>query len=125
MGETRALGCHPDGRPWEVGLADPNHPERIMDTLPLADQAAATSGAYGFHFDAQGRFNHLLDPRTGRSAGRYGCVTVLMPTATAADALSTAFSMLSADDIYGVLKILGSGQAYLTTLDRRRIALSA
>jgi thiamine biosynthesis lipoprotein len=125
MGEIRALGSPPGGRAWEVGLADPDHPERIMATLPLADQAAATSGAYGFHFDAQGRFNHLLDPRTGQSAGHYGCVTVLMPTATAADALSTAFSLLPADEIHAVLKRLGSGQAHLMTLDRRRIALSA
>ena len=23
MGETRAIGSRPDGRPWEVGVADP------------------------------------------------------------------------------------------------------
>jgi FAD:protein FMN transferase len=125
MGESRALGTRPDGQPWQVGIADPHRPERILSTLPLADQAVATSGAYGFRFDAEGRFNHLLDPKTGRSADRYGSVTVLMPTATAADALSTAFSLMPEDGIQAALKTLGEGQAHITAADGQRLVLSA
>ena len=41
----------------------------------MVDKAVATSGAYGFRFDPDGRFNHLLDPRTGGSARLYKSVT--------------------------------------------------
>ena len=40
------------------------------------------------------RVHHLFDPQTGRSPGHYASVSVLAPTATMADALSTAFSIL-------------------------------
>ena len=125
MGESRVLGSHPDGRPWEVGLSDPDNPGRIAAVMPLIDQAVATSGGYGFRFDQQGRFNHLLDPKTGRSASRYSSVIVVMPTATAADALSTAFSLLPAEDIHAALKRLGEGQVRLTAANGQRITLTA
>ena len=125
MGEIRALGSRLDGQPWQVGLTDPDHPERIAATIPLADQAVATSGSYSFRFDVRGLFNHLFDPRTGRSADRYRSVSVLMPTATAADALSTAFSLMPAEDISAALERLGEGQAQITAADGQRITLPA
>ena len=94
MGEPRAIGARPSGEPWRVGIADPDHPELVGGTLEAMDRAVATSGAYGFRFDPAGRFNHLIDPRTGGSAHLHRSVTVVLPTATAADALSTAFSLL-------------------------------
>ena len=111
--------------PWGVGLTDPDEPRRIAETIPIVDQAVATSGGYGFRFDAKGRFNHLFDPKTGQSASRYRSVTVVMPTATAADALSTAFSLLSAEDINAALTGLGQGRAYITTANGQRMTLIA
>lgn len=99
MGETRCLGTHPSGRPWSVGIADADDAARIRQTLPIVNQAVATSAASGFQFDRDGRFNHLFDPKTGRSARAYRSVTVVAPTATAADALSTAMSLMSPPDI--------------------------
>src|SRR5581483_9592640 len=74
MGETRAIGSRPDGRPWEIGIADPDIVGRTETILPVEDRAVATSGAYGFRFDPEGRFNHLFDPRTGGCADRYRSV---------------------------------------------------
>ena len=113
MGEPRALGSRPSGEPWRVGIADPDDPGRISETLEAVDQAVATSGAYGFRFDPAGRFNHLLDPRTGVSAHLHRSVTVVLPTATAADALSTAFSLLPPTEIRRTLQRLGEGQVHL------------
>jgi len=125
MGEPRAMGSRPSGEPWRVGIADPDDPERIGETLDAVDQAVATSGAYGFRFDREGRFNHLLDPRTGRSAHRYRSVTAVMPTAAAADALSTAFSLLSPEDIRQVVRRLGEGQVHVLTASGKTIVLQA
>jgi thiamine biosynthesis lipoprotein len=103
MGEARAIGPRPDGQPWEVGIADPDVVDRTAAILPVVDRAVSTSGAYGFRFDPQGRFNHLFDPGTGGCADRYRSVTTVSRSATAADALSTAFSFMTKPQIRSVL----------------------
>lgn len=120
MGESRVLGARADGTPWRIGIADPDQPEQIGETLEAVDRAVATSGGYGFRFDPAGRFNHLLDPRTGMSAHLYRSVTVIMPTATAADALSTAFSLLSIPEISKTLREVGLGEVRLVTAEGER-----
>jgi thiamine biosynthesis lipoprotein len=76
---------------WTVGVRDPRGaadapPVRVV---PLADGvAAATSGRYE-------RGDHILDPRTGLpTEGGALQVTVLAPTASEADAWSTALFVL-------------------------------
>ena len=123
MGEPRAVGSRPSGGPWRVGIADPDDPERIGLTLEAVDRAVATSGAYGFRFDRAGRFNHLLDPRTGMSGRLYRSVTTVMADATTADALSTAFSLMPVAAIARTLRQLGEGQVRLTTETEEAIAL--
>ena len=125
MGESRALGSRPDGTPWRIGIADPDQPERIGGTLEVTDQAVATSGSYGFRFDSAGRFNHLFDPRSGTSAHLHKSVTVAMPTATAADALSTAFSLLPTAEISETLRRIGVGRVFLVTGAGEKHSLAA
>ena len=93
IGEVRALGRHPDGRPWRIGLRDAAEPETIARTVTLADRAVATSAGIASPFDASGRHHHLFDPATGRSAQAAGQVSVIAPRATVADALSTALAV--------------------------------
>ncbi len=59
--------------------------------LRLADCAVATSAPGALRF-GPGR-HHLFDPSSGRSPGHWRSVTVIAPTAEAADALSTAFAV--------------------------------
>ena len=96
MGEVRVLDDRPDSGPWTVGLADPQQPERVVRSIGVIDQAVATSAGAALEFDAAGRFNHIFDPRTGTSARLHRMVTVIASSATAADALSTAFSLTPA-----------------------------
>jgi len=113
MGETRAIGARPDGEAWEVGIADPEFPERTQAALPIVDRAVSTSGAYGFRFDLAGRFNHLFDPMTGVCSRLYRSVTTIAETATAADALSTAFSLMDQKRIEALLSRAGIERAHL------------
>ncbi|KAB0266826.1 FAD:protein FMN transferase [Microvirga brassicacearum] len=115
MGEPRAMGPRPDGSPWRVGVAKPENPDEVGRTFDVVDKAVATSGAYGFRFDREGRFHHLIDPRTGRPGEKYRSVTVVMPTATAADALSTAFSLMNSEEITKIGEVLGVDDIYATT----------
>ncbi len=117
MGETRALDDHPAGRPWTLGLRDPRIERGIMGQIALDNQAIATSGGYGTLFDAAGRFNHIFDPATGRCAARYLSVSVVAPSATIADALSTALSVMPLDRAAEALSEAGATEAYFVLAD--------
>ncbi|MGF1627958.1 MAG: FAD:protein FMN transferase [Kiloniellaceae bacterium] len=112
LGETRAVGAHPDGRPWRIGLADPSDPTRVARRLDLAEAAIATSGGYGTALDATGRHTHLIDPRSGRSAPVRQSVSVVAPRATVADAASTALALLPPERAWGILTLLGASAAH-------------
>jgi FAD:protein FMN transferase len=123
MGETRAIGSRPDGRPWEVGVADPVVVGRTETVLPIVDRAVSTSGAYGFRFDAAGRFHHLFDPRTGACADRYRSVTTVSRNATAADALSTAFSLMQKQQIQSLLPQVDIERVHLVDATGKQVEL--
>ncbi|WP_042695898.1 FAD:protein FMN transferase [Azospirillum sp. B506] len=125
MGELRALGHHPSGRPWTVGLADPTDPDKTTGTVDLTDGAMATSGGYGTRFDAAGRFTHLFDPASGACAAQWLAVTVQAPEATTADALSTALSAVPADRAASILAAHPGVTARFTHPDGRILRLPA
>lgn len=92
MGEIRALGRHPDGRPWRVSVRQGDGTGPAIDL----DGALATSATDGTSFDPAGRFGHVLDPRAGTSVPGPRQVSVRAATACRADALSTAFLLMPA-----------------------------
>lgn len=96
-GELRGAGVKPDGQPWWVELEgvpgeDGGHPVVVA----LHGLSVATSGDYRRHFrHGDMRASHTLDPRTGYPiANRVASVTVIHRECMAADALSTALSVL-------------------------------
>jgi thiamine biosynthesis lipoprotein len=125
IGEIRAIGARPDGTPWRIGLADPDRPGVLTETVDLVDRAVATSAGAGFRFDAKGRFTHLFDPTTGRSPSLYRTVSVIAPTATEADALSTAFSLMPLSRIEGIVAIRPNLQARIVEADGTLIVCGA
>jgi thiamine biosynthesis lipoprotein len=62
--------------------------------LSLAEAAVATSAPAALTLGPAGRHHHLFDPVTGASPLWWRSVTVIAPTAEAADALSTGFAVL-------------------------------
>jgi FAD:protein FMN transferase len=125
IGEIRAIGARPEGTPWRVGLADPDRPGALTETIDLADRAVATSAGAGFRFDSRGRFTHLFDPTTGRSPSLYSTVSVIAPTATEADAFSTAFSLMPMSRIQDILAIRPNVQARIVEAGGTLIVLGA
>jgi len=107
MGKTRALGGHPAGGPWSVGLEDPRAPGKIAERIPLADRAVATAGGYGTLFDPAGRFNHIFEPWSGRTSWRWLSVSVETATATESNALSNAFAVMPAEATAPLVRALG------------------
>jgi thiamine biosynthesis lipoprotein len=92
MGEIRSLGEDQDGHLWRIVIEDASG--KTSSAISVPNKAVATSGAYGFCFDAPGWCNHLFDPRTGGCAIPSRTITVVSESATAADALSTAFTLM-------------------------------
>ncbi|MCA0008702.1 MULTISPECIES: FAD:protein FMN transferase [unclassified Mesorhizobium] len=117
MGEGRAIGSAPEDRPWRIGITDPFNSDSILKVLPLTDSAVATSSPAGFQFDEDGRFTHIIDPRTGSTPQRYASLSVVAPTATIADALSTAFSLMDVETIAGAVRRLDGVDAYVLSQD--------
>lgn len=91
-GDLYALGASPEGDPWRIGVRSPERADTLATTLPVTDQAVATSGDYARFFEHGGRrWHHLLDPATGeprRSVRR--SLTVAAASCMEADAAGTA-----------------------------------
>lgn len=125
MGEARAIGPRPDGRPWDIGIANPDIADHTKTVLPIVDRAVSTSGGYGFRFDSKACFNHLFDPQTGGCALRYRSVTTVSRSATAADALSTAFSFMPEDRIRSLLPRVDIDSVHLIDAAGKSVELAA
>ena len=98
-GDLYALGRAPDGAPWEVGIRDPHHLDRLAGRFGVADRAVTTSGDYERYFTWRGvRYHHLMDP--GTAAPRrtpMHSVTVVADNCMNADAASTSVFGLPAE----------------------------
>lgn len=94
-GELRGAGFKPDGQPWWVALETP---AGGVDEIAVAlhGLAVATSGDYRRYFLRHDqRFPHTIDPRSGAPiTNNVASVTVVHEQAMAADAWSTALTVL-------------------------------
>jgi thiamine biosynthesis lipoprotein len=100
-GELRASGLRPDGRSWRVAIERPDVAGRaIHRVVGLSDRSLATSGDYRNYYERDGRrFSHLIDPRTAAPVAHgLASVSVIHPSATWADALATALSVLGPEE---------------------------
>lgn len=103
LGELRALGEHPDGRPWRIELGGSGA------SLPLVEGAIATSASI---VDGRPR---ILDPRTGEPPAEAGRrVSVVAPEAVVADGLSTALAVLGPAGAAGLLAAFPGARAIST-----------
>jgi thiamine biosynthesis lipoprotein len=88
----RAAGC-PEGREgWPVGVGGVWGSVTGLKTILLKDAALSGSGT-------ETKGSHILDPRTGGPAQGHPAAWAVCPTATEADALSTAFMVMSTDEV--------------------------
>lgn len=89
-GDLVAIGPRPDGAPWRIGIRHPRTPGALLATVPLADQALATSGDYERGIEVGGRrYGHVLDARTGWPQDDWQSASVVAPTCLAAGAAAT------------------------------------
>lgn len=110
-GDLYVSGMNCRNKPWKIGVRDPEHPGEIIDIIQLTDSAVTTSGDYEqFHLIDGEKYSHIIDPRTGYPQKGVISATVIAPSATEADALSTALCVL--DPNRGIKLINRQGQGY-------------
>ena len=89
-GDLVTWGFQIDGRPWTVGIADPEQTDRPFSALNISDMAIATSGSYEKYVTIDGkRYSHTIDPKTGLPVSGVKSVSIICPSAELADALAT------------------------------------
>lgn len=90
-GDLCLRGVNEHGKPWSVGIRHPRA-DGIIETIRVSDAAVCTSGDYERRDAAGG--HHILDPERAAPASLAASVTVIAPTAMAADGLATAAFVL-------------------------------
>lgn len=124
-GNVQTLGSKPDGKPWVIGIANPEEPTEAIATLTFnGSMAIVTSGGYQRYFDLDGaRYHHILDPQTGMPAETgLASVTVLTQDGTTADALSTALFVLGMEKSVELWRESDDFEAIFITQDRKIFA---
>lgn len=112
-GDTRIIGDR-QGYPWLIGIQHPRQQTEIALRIPLSDTAVSTSGDYQrFYFSQGERIHHIINPNTGKSAKKSWSATVIAPTATASDALSTTIFILGATDGLALINRLADTEAVI------------
>lgn len=94
-GDLVTWGRQPDGRPWTIGIADPNSARHPFSYLNITDRAVATSGNYEKFVVIGGKkYSHTIDPKTGLPVRGIKSVTIISPYAELADAMATPVTIM-------------------------------
>jgi thiamine biosynthesis lipoprotein ApbE len=104
-GNVATLGRPPDGPRWRVGIAHPRRRDGLIGVVEIGEASVSTSGDAEQWVDDRGtRMGHIVDPRSGRPVPGVLAVTVIAPSATLADALSTAAVVRGGQDMEPALR---------------------
>jgi thiamine biosynthesis lipoprotein len=80
-------------------IADPRRRDHAVMALEIENASLSTTSGSEKTFESEGhRFAHILDPRSGRPLPPRGSVSVVHPSALAADILSTALYVMGPED---------------------------
>ena len=105
-GEGMAYGHNAEGKPWHIGILDPENTKAFKAYISLNNRAFTTSGNYYNYREVNGqRFSHTIDPASGYPAHRAVLsASVFAPDCTTADAWATAIMVMGHEKAIDVLK---------------------
>lgn len=94
-GDLTTWGCQQNGKPWTIGLADPNNAQQPFSYLNISNLAIATSGNYEKFVTINGKkYSHTINPKTGLPISGIKSVSIICPNAEIADALATPVTIM-------------------------------
>lgn len=122
-GDLYTMGVKPDGEKWIVELENPDdqageESTKESDIEPVivfsvADKAVTTSGGYHRYYDLEKKVHHIMDPRTGYTAGDCKSVTIIAGSCTEADILATSVFVMGPDDGMKLVESLDNVEALI------------
>jgi len=119
-----AVGRIGMGRGWPIRIRHPQGKEPL-GMVYLSDAGIGTSAATYQYFDYNGsKLGHLIDPRTGWPGEALLQASVIAPTASEADALSTAFFLMGENAVRRYCETHPHIGAVLLTHQHERIVLN-
>ena len=97
-GDLTAWGHQPGGKPWTIGIADPDAARKPFSHLDITNTSIATSGNYEKFIMIDGKkYSHTIDPKTGLPVTGIKSVTIICPNAEIADAMATPVMIMGVD----------------------------
>ena len=94
-GDLTAWGNQPNGKPWTIGIVNPDRPQDAFSYLEISGKAVATSGNYEKFVMIDGKkYSHTIDPKTGLPITGIKSVTVISHNAEFADAMATPIAVM-------------------------------
>jgi thiamine biosynthesis lipoprotein len=94
-GDLAAWGLQPNGKPWTIGIGNPERPTSAFSHIEISNRAVATSGNYEKFVIIDGKkYSHTIDPKTGLPTSGIKSVTIISDNAEFADAMTTPISIL-------------------------------
>jgi FAD:protein FMN transferase len=94
-GDLTTWGTQENGKPWTIGIADPNHKNVPFSYLNVTNMAVATSGNYEKFIKINGqKYSHTINPKTGLPVTGIKSVTIISPNAEIADAMATPVTIM-------------------------------
>jgi thiamine biosynthesis lipoprotein len=94
-GDLATWGTQSDGRPWTIGISNPDQAELPFSYMNISGLAVATSGNYEKFITVKGkRYSHTINPRTGLPVTGIKSVTIICPNAELADAMATPVTIM-------------------------------
>jgi thiamine biosynthesis lipoprotein len=115
-GEGMAIGHNTEsGKPWEIGILDPDSTDAFKAYVSLSDRAFTTSGNYYNYREVNGqRFSHTIDPKSGYPAQRaILSASVFAKDCTTADAWATSLMVMGHEKAIELLKVHPELDAFL------------
>ena len=103
-GDLTTWGNQADGKPWTIGIANPDNARLPFSYMNIADMAVATSGNYEKFVSIGGKkYSHTINPKTGMPVTGIKSVTIICPNAEIADALATPVTIMGTEKGIGMI----------------------
>ena len=132
-GDLTCWGHQPNGRPWTIGIVNPNAAGQVFSCMNVTNMAIATSGNYEKYIMVNGKkYSHTIDPRTGLPVTGIKSVTIITPNAEISDAMATPVMIMGikaginmVNQIKDMEAILIDDHDKIYTSDNIRLSLNA
>ena len=118
-GDLSAYDDRERPEPFRIGVRHPFSRSDLLGVLTFDRGSVVTSGDYerGFQIGRK-RYNHIIDPRTGRPTESLHSVTLVAPNGARADGLATAIMVLGEQEGLAFVEARPELEAVLVVGDR-------